>query len=44
MSEELEYVMECIVCDVETSIVILNDDEKPAFCPMCGEPSSPHRV
>lgn len=37
MSDELEYNIVCQVCDVETSVLVFDIDEKPVFCPMCGE-------
>lgn len=37
MSEEVEFVTSCEVCESECSIVVLNVDEKPVHCPMCGE-------
>lgn len=35
--EEIVYELECEICDVTTEVVVKEIDEKPAFCPMCGE-------
>jgi len=34
--EEYFFQMVCAICDAETHVTIINDDEKPGFCPMCG--------
>lgn len=30
------YDLECELCEVETEVVVKGEDEKPLFCPMCG--------
>jgi ribosomal protein S27E len=27
----------CDICDTETDILVYGEDEKPVFCPMCGD-------
>jgi rubrerythrin len=34
---EQEYYTECEVCDTETHVLVVDADEIPEFCPMCGE-------
>lgn len=34
---EQEHNIVCGLCDVETSVLVFDVDEKPVFCPMCGE-------
>lgn len=36
MIEEYNYSAECSVCETETDVSVLNNEEKPLFCPMCG--------
>ena len=33
---EIEYRIECPICDHETTVVVLYSEEPPAHCPMCG--------
>ena len=33
--DDQEYTLECDVCGV-TTVVIVEADEEPLFCPMCG--------
>ena len=33
--DDQEYTLECDVCGV-TTVVIVEEDEEPLFCPMCG--------
>lgn len=33
---EEEYWGLCDVCDVETQVMVVNSEDVPAFCPMCG--------
>ena len=35
--DTVTYKLNCEVCDVTTKIVVYEIDEKPSFCPMCGE-------
>lgn len=35
--DETEYQLECGLCDTTTIVVVIEVDEKPIFCPMCGE-------
>lgn len=35
--DQLEYQTECELCESTTLITVLDVDEKPNFCPMCGE-------
>ena len=35
--EEYEYDMECLICEVKVTVVVYDEDERPAFCTMCGE-------
>ena len=37
MNDECVYEIQCEICEVNTVITIEEIDEKPAFCPMCGE-------
>lgn len=34
---EQEYYTECEVCDTETHVLVVDVDQIPEFCPMCGE-------
>lgn len=36
---EEEYWTDCVACDTETNVVVLDSEEPPQFCPMCGSPS-----
>jgi hypothetical protein len=33
---EGEYWGLCDVCDTETQVMVVNSEDVPAFCPMCG--------
>jgi hypothetical protein len=33
---EEEYWAVCEVCDTETQVMVVNSEDYPAFCPMCG--------
>lgn len=33
---ETEYWTECEACDTETQVMVLDQEEVPQFCPMCG--------
>jgi hypothetical protein len=33
---EEEYYGQCINCDVETEVLVIDEEEKPLYCPMCG--------
>jgi len=33
---EKEYWVECHACDVETQVLVVDEDEIPQYCPMCG--------
>lgn len=35
--EKYDYEVECQICDSTTVITVIDIDEKPSFCPMCGE-------
>ena len=35
--DEFDYVLECPSCDVSLSLRVFDEDELPAFCPLCGE-------
>ena len=35
---EQEYWAECQACEVETQVLVVDTDESPQFCPMCGSP------
>ena len=34
--EEYHYEVKCILCNTVTLVVIEDENEQPAFCPMCG--------
>jgi predicted RNA-binding Zn-ribbon protein involved in translation (DUF1610 family) len=36
---EEEYWTECDACETESQVIVINDDEVPQHCPMCGYPS-----
>jgi predicted nucleic acid-binding Zn ribbon protein len=33
---EEEYYGLCDNCDVETQVMVMNEEEPPLYCPMCG--------
>lgn len=33
---EEEYYAQCYNCDVETQVMVLDEEEPPMYCPMCG--------
>ena len=33
---EQEYWTVCEVCDTETQVLVMDAEEVPQFCPMCG--------
>ncbi len=33
---EEEYWAECPACEVETQVLVLDSEELPQYCPMCG--------
>mgnify|MGYP001271002199 FL=1 len=33
---EKEYWAECVTCDTETQVLVIDEEEKPNYCPMCG--------
>lgn len=33
---ETEYWTECEACDTETQVMVIDQEEIPQFCPMCG--------
>ena len=33
---EYEYSLECPVCETQLSLMVIDIDEKPINCPMCG--------
>jgi len=35
---EEEYWTECIACDTESQVMVIDNEEVPQFCPMCGSP------
>jgi uncharacterized paraquat-inducible protein A len=35
--EEFLYVLNCLSCDVRVQLKVIDEEELPAFCPMCGE-------
>ena len=35
---EDEYWTECAACDTESQVLVLDSEEKPLYCPMCGSP------
>jgi hypothetical protein len=36
VSESWRYVNDCCICDIQTTIIVHNDEDVPAHCPMCG--------
>mgnify|MGYP001063726317 CR=1 FL=1 len=37
MEDYKEFLTTCDICDSEMDLKLYNDDQNPAFCPMCGE-------
>jgi rubrerythrin len=37
---EEEYWTDCVACDTETQVMVIDNDEAPQNCPMCGYPTS----
>ena len=35
---EEEYWAECEACEVETQVLVLDNEEIPQYCSMCGTP------
>lgn len=35
---EEEYWTECDACDTESQVMVIDSEEIPQFCPMCGSP------
>ena len=35
---EEEYWAECIACETETQVLVIDTEEIPQYCPMCGSP------
>ena len=33
---ELEYWTECESCETETQVIVIDEEEVPQYCPMCG--------
>lgn len=33
---EKEYWTECEACGTETQVLVIDEDEVPCYCPMCG--------
>ena len=33
---EEEYWTECDACECETQVMVIDNEELPQFCPMCG--------
>lgn len=31
-----EYQIDCSICEVDSTVIVEDIDEKPIFCPMCG--------
>ena len=34
--EEYKYKLECSSCEVQIEIEVINENELPCYCPMCG--------
>jgi len=34
--DEYQYELKCILCNTDTTIYLEDEDETPAYCPMCG--------
>jgi hypothetical protein len=30
------YELECCVCETQTEVLVVNSEEEPSYCPMCG--------
>jgi hypothetical protein len=41
---EEEYWTECVACDTETQVMVLDNDEAPQYCSMCGYPTTYHAM
>jgi hypothetical protein len=35
---EEEYWTECDACDTESQVMVIDSEEIPQYCPMCGSP------
>lgn len=35
--DEYSWIISCNICETETDITVYDQDEKPVFCPMCGD-------
>ena len=35
---EEEYWTECDACDTESQVLVVENEEPPQYCPMCGSP------
>ena len=35
---EEEYWAECVACETETQVLVVDSEEVPQYCPMCGSP------
>ena len=35
---EEEYWTECHACDTESQVMVIDTEEIPQYCPMCGSP------
>lgn len=35
--EEYEYSLECTFCETHIHMIVQDVDEKPIYCPMCGD-------
>lgn len=33
---EVEYWTECDACETETHVMVIDEEEVPQYCPMCG--------
>jgi rubrerythrin len=40
VTDAFKYVNDCPICDIETTIIVHEDDDPPAHCPMCGSDSN----
>jgi rRNA maturation endonuclease Nob1 len=38
MMDEVSYEIDCAVCEVVSEVVVKDNQEEPAYCPMCGSP------
>jgi len=36
VSDSWRYVNSCSICDIETTIIVHDEEDIPAHCPMCG--------